>query len=643
MAKYLDSIYSEDIYGDRIRTEIPITISNLGYYTDVDGVEQADVRVAVGPVPWEYYTIDAVTGEPITSPAQIAIIRGNAYYPPDPDTLKVGGEYQDGTPLLMSDLLPPKADGTVDPWTHEQLGQTFMFNSRDLGIVAPGSVLYIRVFVREYNPAIKLPWDMRGQAWSVVPGNYGGVSSALDALPRGVMTEGMVYGEHWDNPNAAFMSDIGYMLDTIVTDGELMVDDPQFIHPNMVLPLLRAFGMGYEEEAFFTDHSVSHRLKHILAHYRSITMAKGTMNGLAEYVATVTGIPTRVYGVLNMLLDRSDTCPDNYLTWPSNMLEDTYSVMCTGARWLPMPTTLIPAGERDRIFALPASNRLHRWNDTWYDTWDGEPYLFGNHTGTAFTTNVPPPPFWPTQYGDPLVDPKLDSPAVGWVHQFDIKPYNAADPLYTGTATFGNKQDVPYFNSIAKEYTTHWFRFRYLGAGVTFAPSLAFLDIDGDVVWQSTASDLPTTTGGSAWGTYGAFNFVAPPGSKYIRWRINMTGSGVASVGAISVTNYAPAAYRDPRAIAVMLNTGASEINVTGGTLMEDTTVTMESALKTMEDSGSVTVVSPSLESFEKILIAKLYGILDLYVPSGVQVVMLTSDDPEFGVLWEQSYQYSHK
>jgi hypothetical protein len=120
-----------------------------------------------------------------------------------------------------------------------------------------------------------------------------------------------------------------------------------------------------------------------------------------------------------------------------------------------------------------------------------------------------------------------------------------------------------------------------------------------------------------------------------------MTGAGVAALGAISITDYRPAAYRDPRAIAVMLNTGAAEVQSTDGTLMEDPVVTMESALKTMEDGGTVTVVQSSLESYEKIIIAKLYGILDLYVPSGVQTVVLTPDNPEFEPLWEQGYQYS--
>jgi hypothetical protein len=309
------------------------------------------------------------------------------------------------------------------------------------------------------------------------------------------------------------------------------------------------------------------------------------------------------------------------------MMDDTFSVMCKGARYLPMPTTLVPEIERNRILALPNSNRLHRWDDAWYDLWDGEPYLFGNHTGTNLG-RIDPPPFWPTQLtSEPMADPRFETPAVDWVYQFDVKA--------------GGKKQLPYFGALVRQDITYWLRYKYIGAGVTFAASMSFFDIDGDLIYKTTSTEMPSSGGGSGWAAAGPFNITAPPTSRYLSWEIVMTGAGVAALGAISITDYRPAAYRDPRAIAVMLNTGAAEVQSTDGTLMEDPVVTMESALKTMEDGGTVTVVQSSLESYEKIIIAKLYGILDLYVPSGVQTVVLTPDNPEFEPLWEQGYQYS--
>lgn len=642
MGKYQDFLYGEDTYGDRVRTEIPIRFQNLGYYIDGVGVERADVRLIVGPIPWDYANLNEETGQLENAQAQIAIVKGNIYYPPDPDRMKVDGEYADQAPLLLSDLKwensstpeDPNA-GTWVPWSHSRMGQTFIFSSRseDFGLVRPGTVLYIRVFVREKHPEITLPWDLRGEQFNVVPGNYGGIAGGMDALPRGVMTEGMVYGEHWDNGNAAFMGDLGYVLDTVTTDGELMIQDPEFIHPNMVLPMLRSFGMDPIEEGFFTDRSVSHRLKHILAHYRQITMAKGTMLGLSEYVQAVTGLPCRVAGPLNYLLDRNATCPDNYLSWPGRYYSDMYTIDCTAKAWLPQPTTYIKASERTRLANLPNSNRLHRWHNTWVDTWDGEPYLWGDVSGTRLGT-VFPPPFWPNDLDDSFVDVDFPDPAIGWVHQFDV----------TATSRFGTKKlpggsDWSLAHCMTLEdQRVYYMRFKVIGTGVTFTPTMFWLDKDGELLRRDDFSTYPGTT---TWSTVGPLSATAPSGTKYMAWEVMLGGNGVGALGAYSVTDYIPAAFRDPRSIAVLLDTGEAATVLEQGTTMEDSIATMEDLSAEMEDSSIFDVTATSLDSWERVLISKLYGTLERYVPSGVQVFLLTPDDSEFYNLWGQGYQYT--
>jgi hypothetical protein len=623
MAKYQDFGYGEDVYGDRVRPEVAVKITNLGY--DPEGLNGADVLVQVGPISWDY-----------PGNSRVVVLKSSTYFPPNPDRFAhwtdEGGDlklvFEDRTPVLVDEELPS--------------GRTFSFRSGDasLGPVAPGTVLYLSVYVSEplLDPAtgdfVKwLPWDYRGRGWKVIPGNYGGIINGMDALPRGVMTGGMIYGEHMMNPQTSFMADVGYVLDTIITDGELMVDTPERIHPNMVLPLLRSFGMGPTEEAFFTDRVVSHRLKHILANYRQITMAKGSYAGLERYVETVTGFPTQVVGPLNLLLDRSDTCPDNPWNIPSNTPADEYSVSAEGGEWTSIPCV----GYEENFQSQWPINRLHEWVDVWEDVYDGEGVWFDEwdsfDSSPAMGVLLNPPLI--PGVDDPWWDSRFPSPAVGWVHRLQ--------PRSGETLRFGSKkingQFVPEFAAKATPGQLYQFRFRYYAsAPCTISADIGFLDDQGDPLYsENLAVD---TVHDGLWDGALFEPVLAPAGSRYVVWSVNVTGDAVVSLGCISLSTGRPYAFRDPRSVAVVMDTGVSTL-VSGMVVMDDTTAVMDDPNVTMEARERDPSGESSLDSFERVLIAKLYGTLPAYLPSGVGAQMITSDDPEFSQLWVGEVEYS--
>ena len=516
MGKYLDFAYREDTYGERQRDEIEVRVTDLGYEIDGAGNAIPNLEVSVGPMSWEPLNFECPVCEAaagvqcIGLPApqfhptriravKVAVMRSFMYFPPNPDRLRLEQESHGNDPTAEFLLLPTGNE--------ELSGAMLTFRSglEPLGNVPAGSVLYITVYVAEQfhdttlDQDIWLPWDLRGKAWAVIPNNFGGCQAGPDSMPRGVMTGGQLYAEHVMNPQTLFMRTMGYVLDTVVTDGELMVGPTVDLHPNMVFPLLRGFGMEADEESLLSDRTVAHRAKHVLANYNEISIMKGTSAGLSRYVEAVTGLPSQVIGPVNLILDRSDTCPDNPKLFVSSDGRVNPTLGVGGTAWA--------SGSRNGAaldwFAMPSIGCV-----------DG-------YTGSVPLVRRPVSPFREDDTTvDPWFDAKSPDPATRWVHRF----------TFAGTMTYG-----PEFSSSMCPVVTpgqlYSFRFRFYPepSPLTVSATLTFLDRNGEQITTPGGQvNLPGRIGTfpNAWNDYAPIQVaIAPPDAKFVQWKITM-GTG---------------------------------------------------------------------------------------------------------------------
>jgi hypothetical protein len=627
MGKYLDFAYREDTYGKRSRDAIAVKITDLGYETNDVGDAVPNIEVTVGPMSWEPLNFECPVCEApakvqcvgLPSPAfhptriravKVAVMRSFMYFPANPDRLELEQQSHGNDPT---------ADFLLSP--DEQLSGamlTFRSGLDPLGPVPPGSILYITVYVAEqfYDAGIGqniwLPWDLRGKAYAVIPNNYGGTQAAIDAMPRGVMTGGQIYGEHVMNPQTLFMKTMGYVLDTVISDGELMVGPVVDLHPNMVLPLLRGFGMEYDEESLLADRTVAHRVKHVLARYNEISMMKGTELGLTRYVEAVTGLPSQVVGPVNLILDRADTCPDDPKLFVNTAGDVDLNVGVGG--------TAMAAGSRAAAAPLK---------------WNGIPSIgcVDGYTGGVTLVRRPVSPFREDDTTvDPWYDAKSPEPATRWVHRF----------IYAGTMTYGPPLDSAYCPLVTPG-SIYTFRFRFYPepSPIIVKATLTFLDRNGvqmtgpgaQVILSSRISTFP-----NAWNDYAPpESALAPEGAKFLHWQISFgnattfpaAGTGpdfTVRLGALQLATGKPRLYRDPRAMALILDTGPGVTAV--GTVMDDVTATINDATATMNDG--VITGGGSTDSFERVLIAKMKAVLPHYLPAGVGIEIFTPDDVEY-------------
>jgi hypothetical protein len=362
---------------------------------------------------------------------------------------------------------------------------------------------------------------------------------------------------------------------------------------------------------------------------------------LQEYVEAVTGFPTKVSGPFNLLLDRSDTCPDDPYNPPSNTLDDPYSVGVLGsADWVALPTQ----GFTEYVDSFWPGNKLHLWSDIWEDVWDSEVIPGANDRwddiwGTQSFDTAPgpmeailPPPLIPGSE-DSGWDQRFPSPAVGWIHRLRVNT----------SAEFGSKQvnGAPNADYAAKVVSGQmlFFQMRYwTESACTVEVVLNWLDQEGNRIGSSQEVCPVPTTG--VWNRVYINPILVPEGARYVSWQISVTGNTIISLGCISLSQTSGYVFRDPRSVAVVMDTGESSY-VSGQVVMEDATAIMEDPNVTMEAREFNPHGDRATDPFEAVLINKLYGILHSYLPIQVQAQFITSDDREFSALWNAGVQYS--
>lgn len=366
--------------------------------------------------------------------------------------------------------------------------------------------------------------------------------------------------------------------------------------------------MSESEESLLADRTVRHRSKHVLAHYNEISTMKGTKLGLTRYVEAVTGMPSMVVGPVNLILDRVDTCPDDPKLFantagridPSKGVGGTAQVMGAGN------------GQEFVWEAVPSINCI-----------DG-------YTGSITPARAPVSPYRENGTDpDPWYDAKSPEPATRWVHRF----------TYAGTMEYGPPAITSYLPK-ATPGETYSFRFRVYpetGLGPIVSAKLTFFDRYGEQLSQVDLGAKRASTQ-NAWNDFSSSkSAVAPAGTKYVQWRILLgngstftapgTGANVSvRLGALQLAVGKPRLYRDPRAMALMIDTGPGATAT--GPMMDDPTAKMDDATTTMNEG--VILSGGSLDTFEKVLIAKMKAVLPRYLPAGVGIELFTSDDAEY-------------
>ena len=78
--------------------------------------------------------------------------------------------------------------------------------------------------------------------------------------------------------------------------------------------------------------------------------------------------------------------------------------------------------------------------------------------------------------------------------------------------------------------------------------------------------------------------------------------------------------------MALLLDTGPGV--TAAGTIMDDSVAIMASTTATMNDG--VITGGGSVDSFERVLIAKMKAVLPRYLPAGVGIEVITADDVEY-------------
>lgn len=518
MGRFGNFLYGADTYGERVRGDIPLELINTGYWQDPQGRIYARfyLTVGIGSLDSRY---------PVGS--QVVVVRGSSWYPeipgkygdpPDPST---GWDGMDNV-LLSAEVIEVNGQKILS-------ANSKTITDRDISPVPINSVMYVRVFVRESagqdedgNPIV-LPWEIRGSVATVMAGYYGGIESSLAALPPTIYSGGDTFAQiDRDSVTAYFMGTLGFLADTIFTDGSLMIDVPSRLHPAVVLPMLRSLGLTKEEEAAFTDPLLSSRLKSLLFAYRRIQASRGTPAAIGELVRVLSGYEVDVLPrVENLLATLGDSSPGGVLITPEGKawacgyeVSGDYATACTLD-----PIGDIPAWGDPWVTWMSGEREEDGYDDVWLEDWD--------QLGLAVTASLPT-----TRAIDDDDDMFAEDYVqhVDWVHAFTFDQKNTAS---IGTKTVDGVVRTDYCEPI-EEFS--WFRLRfrvYAPDGVEVAPHLHFVLKDGSVVDVDSTQE---SVAGNSWITVTTNSIFSPKDTQFIGWRIDLeSSSGTAFIGAIEL------------------------------------------------------------------------------------------------------------
>lgn len=614
MSRYLNLLYGTDTYGIRTREEINLRAVPLDY---------SRVEVTVGNIP---------AGYPVGT--RVVLIRSLQYWPVIPGS--VSGtlpEFNDETVFEAMEFLtdgnptlPPAApfsgvyyntgfDISDSPARRTAVvGYPGYSNIPPVFIdyLTPGSVVYYRIYVSEpmastvdvsgsASTAAQLlqqredalaaasgssevsrwtPWEIRGQAYAVVPRDLGGRPTFFDSFPNGILTGGDVYGvPDPESFQMQFLSHVGYLSDLITTDGSYIVDSLDFLHPNMVLPMLRGFGMTEEEDANVNSYYAtwnalreSPLLKNLLFSYRDLTMRKGTSQGGTDYFATAFGISDLRFSVPeNLLLTVRDSSPMDLET-PGAAFDDRTSYSLVPR--LPESSVMISGAQWTRQFTGDTISQTiaELWSDVFTDRWSNSA-----QDSLASATHLIPPVL-----GAAGTDPwtSIDPDYVqhtSFVYQLKVAAGGFAvlgsawiDQTYDGV-TFP-RPDLQYSARLWDNPGNLTLRMRLLKEQVSGDTSTVqdvwlyadWSDIDGDYLGREYYSASVASSLNSSPNTWiNAVSEVVPPnGARYVSWGVVIkagTGSPLICVGAIHLSPFDVSTYktyRNPRSVIMLVDYG---------------------------------------------------------------------------------------
>lgn len=677
MAKYQQFLYDQDYYGERVRGDIPIEVIPTGYRRDpVSGRLVSKFRMTVGPLP----------SFPLGS--RILVLASSVYYPPTPDRLNLpisslfDRQSTVGSVSPLRELVPSAAvaayvgniggpfgpefeDDFVNwegPYLHPgvnivQEGWTRVLTDRDLRPVPLNSVLYLRVFVNETPPteeAITLPWDVRGQYFSVMPGNYGGIRNAVAALPVGLLTDGAPYDVidytaalvKAENTTTDFVSSMGYLSDIISTDGSVMMDTVDRLHPSMVLPLLNAFGLTEDERAVMSDRFISDRGKKLLSNYRALQMSRGRLHSISEYVLTLTGYASEVTSKENLLMTLGDSTPAGPIRQNWRGWVDGTAIMVANAAYGSIPT---PQGSR---CLCPRRGWPGTWfdpgfTDRWHDSWIADLWLdywgeWDNLTGDAGYEDLL------VASGDPWMSEDSYQQHLDWAHR--LKPGTGGGWLGTALDTednvdwmksepIGGYDDGVWSGLWGEEWEGHYFRLRCKARKIdstaaTIVPKIIFLSSDGSHLSTHTGSTVTLTEDFEVVETV----VLAPEDARFVAWRLELPNADtVVSIGAIELrdmgtrTTYDEAEdfpYRNPRSLVLAMHTPyapADDYSV----LVDDETATVMDGTAIM-DQGFV-LGRGKIDPFTAAVTEKIRVLIRDFLPHTVSARVITGNTAEYG------------
>lgn len=429
--RYLNFLYGTDTYGVRVRGDITLKAVAVDY---------DKVLVTVGSIPSEF---------PYGS--RIYLARTSGYWPAVPasgplgafndDTLFSGTEYIVGFdslgppsvfPTTYTDNYLSKFKDYYSPLQQTEADVRTTIVGFDgyteipryfIDTVTPGTVTYYRVYVSEplgvTNPdladnedhILKLlqeredslspgsgllyrwsPWEVRGQTYVVAPNRFGGEQTVIDSYPVGLMTGGDVYGVvDKESTQYQFLCHLGFLADQVSTDGSLIVDQIDFLHPNMVRPLLYGFGITESEYAnvngyYATWNAVNESpyLKNLLFSYRDLVLRKGSPAGVTDYYEKAFGMSGLGISIPeNLVLSVIDSSPWD-LTTPGALFDDR-GVHLTSSRgtWEPVPrlrdsSLIVVNAQWTRQYTGDATKQYPPteaglWTDIMTDTWVNGP------------------------------------------------------------------------------------------------------------------------------------------------------------------------------------------------------------------------------------------------------------------------------
>lgn len=637
MAKYDDFLYGTDTYGERVRNDGELRVVNLGSWVRQDGVRLARFRVSMRDIAEDY---------PVGS--RIVVMRGSSWYPdvpgfnqPVPDPF---GYITDSLTVLYSGEVLAGVNGAPPTIT----GGYRVINESMTGPVPINSVLYVRMFVQEPGPTdedgepVYLPWDIRGSAFCVMAGMYGGERAAVTSLPVTYYTGGDPYGfVDEESTTYKFMSVLGLAADTVSTDGSLMVDGPTRLHPNLVVPHLLSFGLTDAERQAFSDAVLSARLKRLLFVYRELQSSRGTSNALTTLSEVMAGYSVDVSTVVENSLT---TLGDAY---PRGVSLDCFGVSVASgftvsgqAHWSaacslpysPVPTDPPPWG--DEWVSYNAVDYFHdSWEqypdaaDVWIDRWDQL-----DLPGTALR---PPVPL--TEIPE-LTDQNQYVQHIEWAHALT---FEEAGSGWVGTRSVGDVPVTAYCSPISGGETFRLRTWAWCESPAQASAEILFLDQDGaviDVVNADVSLLAQVTTVVAASGT-------AHADARWVAWRLHATAltPGVIYFSATELRNLqedlfstVPSVerelwerpYRNPRSVVVAVHSPRVEDSSISSVIVEDLEAIVGDPVATMEATPQAVI--GSVRALDVLTVDKLSRVIPDYLPHSVSCRVLAGFDREY-------------